>query len=59
MLTVSSKSDEVKPFELLYAARWNVPKAAANLGIDNVECKARFTEYCKAIWAQEAVSEAR
>lgn len=50
----SSKSTEVDPFERLYTAKWNVPKAAAHLNVSNEECKALFAEFCRKKWAADA-----
>jgi hypothetical protein len=33
--------------EMLFRARWNVPKAAVALGIGNEECKEVFRAYLK------------
>lgn len=41
----SSKSTEVDPFERLYTAKWNVPKAAKALGMTNEECKDAFRRF--------------
>jgi hypothetical protein len=32
--------------EMLFAAKWNVPKAAANCNLTNKEMKITFNEYC-------------
>ncbi len=32
--------------EMLFSARWNVPKAAANCNLTNKEMKITFNEYC-------------
>lgn len=50
------KSGEVDPFEQLYTAKWNVPKAAAHLNISNEECKVLFTEFCREKWASAAAN---
>jgi hypothetical protein len=50
----NSKSNEIDPFERLYTAKWNVPKAAAHLGVTNEECKALFSEFCRKKWASDA-----
>lgn len=50
----SSKSTEVNPFERLYTAKWNVPRAAKALGMTNEECKALFAEFCRKKWAADA-----
>ena len=33
--------------EMLFAAKWNVPKAAENAGLTNKEMKITFNEYCR------------
>lgn len=40
------KSDDVDPLDMLFKARWNVPKAAKALGISDDECKELFRSYC-------------
>lgn len=50
----NSKSNEIDPFERLYTAKWNVPKAAVHLGVTNEECKALFSEFCREKWAFDA-----
>ena len=32
--------------EMLFAAKWNLPKAAKNAGLTNKEMKITFNEYC-------------
>jgi hypothetical protein len=43
----SSKSNNPDPMEMLFRARWNVPKAAVALGISSEECKEVFRAYLK------------
>jgi hypothetical protein len=43
----NSKSNKIDPFERLYTAKWNVPKAAVYLGVTNEECKTLFSEFCR------------
>lgn len=43
----SLKLNNPDPMEMLFRARWNVPKAAAALGISNEECKKVFRAYLK------------
>lgn len=43
----SLKSNSPDPMEMLYRARWNVPKAAVALGVGNEECKEIFRAYLK------------
>lgn len=50
----SSKSAEIDPFEQLYTAKWNVPRAAQALIVTNEECKRLFSEFCKKKWASDA-----
>ena len=33
--------------EMLFAAKWNVPTAAANCNLTNKEMKITFNEYCR------------
>ena len=33
--------------EMLFAAKWNLPKAAKNAGLTNKEMKITFNEYCR------------
>jgi hypothetical protein len=33
--------------EMLFSAKWNVPKAASNCGLTNKEMKITFNEYCR------------
>ena len=35
-----------KSMEMLWAAKWNLPKAAAYAGLSNKEMKITFNEYC-------------
>jgi len=32
--------------EMLFSAKWNLPKAAKNAGLTNKEMKITFNEYC-------------
>ena len=32
--------------EMLFVAKWNLPKAAKNAGLTNKEMKITFNEYC-------------
>jgi hypothetical protein len=43
----SLKLNNPDPMEMLFRARWNVPKAAVALGIGNEECKEIFRAYLK------------
>ena len=35
-----------KSMEMLFAAKWNVPKAAKNCNLSDKEMKITFNEYC-------------
>jgi len=35
-----------KSMEMLFSAKWNLPKAAKNAGLTNKEMKITFNEYC-------------
>ena len=35
-----------RSMEMLFAAKWNLPKAAKNAGLTNKEMKITFNEYC-------------
>ena len=42
--------------ENLFAAKWNLPKAAKHCGLTNKECKIVFSEFCQfhqATWQPE------
>jgi len=52
------KSNELDPFGLLYRAKWNVPRAAKQLGVSDEECKQLFKDYCARVWADEAQDKA-
>ena len=42
--------------EMLFSAKWNLPKAAKNAGLTNKEMKITFNEYCvfhPPIWTGE------
>lgn len=43
----SSKLNNPDPLEMLFRARWNVPKAAVALGVSNEECKEIFRDYVR------------
>ena len=43
----NSISTEVDPLDMLFRARWNIPKAAKALDISDDECKELFRSYCK------------
>jgi len=33
--------------EMLFSAKWNIPKAAKNAGLTDKEMKITFNEYCR------------
>jgi len=42
--------------EMLWSAKWNLPKAARHCGLSNKEMKITFNEYCNfhpATWVSE------
>jgi hypothetical protein len=43
---MSTKPETKKSLEMLFAARWNVPKAANNANLTIKEMKIIFNEYC-------------
>ena len=47
-LSVTSMRPETRQsMEMLFAAKWNLPKAAKNAGLTNKEMKITFNEYCR------------
>ena len=47
-LSVMSMRPETRQsMEMLFAAKWNLPKAAKNAGLTNKEMKITFNEYCR------------
>jgi hypothetical protein len=40
------RSETRKAMEMLFAAKWNLPKAAEYCNLTNKECKIVFSEYC-------------
>lgn len=36
-----------KSMEMLFSAKWNIPKAAKNANLTNKEMKITFNEYCR------------
>ena len=47
-LNVTSMRPETRQsMEMLFAAKWNLPKAAKNAGLTNKEMKITFNEYCR------------
>ena len=37
---------EKEAMDMLYRAKWNVPKAALHMGVTSEECKEVFRQYC-------------
>lgn len=40
------RTETRESMEMLFTAKWNIPKAAANCNLTNKECKIVFSEYC-------------
>ena len=40
------RAETRQSMEMLFAAKWNLPKAAENCGLTNKEMKIIFNEYC-------------
>ena len=43
---MSMRPETRQSMEMLFAAKWNLPKAAKNAGLTNKEMKITFNEYC-------------
>jgi hypothetical protein len=43
---MSTRPETKKSLEMLFAAKWNLPKAADNANLTNKEMKIIFNEYC-------------
>ena len=43
----SMRAETRQSMEMLFAAKWNLPKAAKNAGLTNKEMKITFNEYCR------------
>jgi hypothetical protein len=43
---MSTRPETKKSLEMLFAAKWNVPKAADNANLTNKEMKIIFNEFC-------------
>jgi hypothetical protein len=41
------RTETRQSMEMLFYAKWNLPKAAQNCGLTNKECKIVFSEYCR------------
>ncbi len=53
---MSMRPETRQSMEMLFAAKWNLPKAAKNANLTNKECKIVFNEYCAfhpSIWSEE------
>lgn len=45
-ITFFMRPETRKSMEMLFAAKWNLPKAAQYCGLSNKEMKITFNEYC-------------
>lgn len=43
---MSTRPETKKSLEMLFSAKWNLPKAAENANLTNKEMKIIFNEYC-------------
>ena len=43
---MSMRPETRQSMEMLFTAKWNLPKAAKNANLTNKECKIVFNEYC-------------
>lgn len=43
---MSTRPETKKALEMLFAAKWNIPRAAENANLTNKEMKIIFNEYC-------------
>jgi hypothetical protein len=43
---MSTRPETKKSLEMLFAAKWNIPRAADNANLTNKEMKIIFNEYC-------------
>jgi hypothetical protein len=41
------RTETRQSMEMLFAAKWNLPKAAKNCGLTEKEMKITFNEYCR------------
>ena len=41
------RAETRQSMEMLFAAKWNLPKAAKNANLTNKEMKITFNEYCR------------
>ncbi|ADO97367.1 hypothetical protein SSM2_023 [Synechococcus phage S-SM2] len=44
---MSMRPETRQSMEMLFAAKWNLPRAAKNAGLTNKEMKITFNEYCR------------
>jgi hypothetical protein len=44
---MSTRPETKKSLEMLFAAKWNLPRAAENAKLTNKELKIIFNEYCE------------
>ena len=44
---MSMRPETRQSMEMLFSAKWNLPKAAKNAGLTNKEMKITFNEYCR------------
>ena len=44
---MSMRPETRQSMEMLFAARWNIPKATENCGLTKKEMKITFNEYCR------------
>jgi hypothetical protein len=43
---VMDETNREEAMEMLFKAKWNLPKAACYLGVSHLECKEIFNSYC-------------
>ncbi len=43
---MSMRPETRQSMEMLFVAKWNIPKAARNAGLTDKEMKITFNEYC-------------
>jgi hypothetical protein len=44
---MSTRPETKKSLEMLFTAKWNLPRAANNANLSNKEMKIIFNEYCE------------
>ena len=47
LLLRTMRTETRQSMEMLYCAKWNIPKAAKNAGLTDKEMKITFNEYCQ------------